>query len=127
MIQRCTDKNYRKYQIYGGRGIRVTPQWLVFENFCKDMFQSYKTHVEKFGEKNTTLERKDVNGNYELKNCRWATHLEQGNNRRDNIRLAWKGKTFTISEWSVRRQIPYRRLYMRIRKYGWPVDRALSE
>lgn len=73
MIQRCTNPKNASWKRYGGRGITVCDQWLLFENFLADM-----------GERpnGKTLDRyPNVNGNYELGNCRWATAKEQGQNR----------------------------------------------
>lgn len=69
MIQRC-DSSHKNY---GGRGITVCERWRSFENFLVDM-----------GERpdGKTVDRKDVNGNYEPGNCRWATKAEQNQNRR---------------------------------------------
>lgn len=89
MIQRCTNPNVRNWHRYGGRGITVVPRWLVFENFLADM-----------GEKpeGLTLERKDNDGNYEPSNCRWATPMEQANNRRSSRFVTINGRRMTIAQ-----------------------------
>ncbi|MEV9640416.1 hypothetical protein ABZ756_06935 [Mammaliicoccus sciuri] len=74
MIQRCTNPKSIDYKNYGGRGITVCDRWLDFTNFLEDM-----------GERPTpkhSIDRVDVNGNYEQANCRWATRLEQNRNQR---------------------------------------------
>lgn len=75
-----TDKDFRKY---GGRGITICDRWHSFENFFADM-----------GERpaGTSIDRIDVNGNYEPGNCRWATPMVQTHNRRPrNIVATEKG------------------------------------
>ena len=90
MKQRCSNNNRKKYKNYGGRGIKVCKEWLKFENFRDDMHQSYLIHVNEFGEKQTTIDRINNNGNYCKKNCKWSTYKEQNNNNRGN--LAYKNK-----------------------------------
>lgn len=72
MIRRCFNKNFKDYKFYGARGITVCDRWLKFENFLEDM-----------GERpdNLTLDRINNNGNYEPSNCRWATWLDNLQNK----------------------------------------------
>jgi hypothetical protein len=85
MKGRCLNKRKKEFIHYGGRGIKICDRWLKFENFRDDMLHWYTAHVVGFGEKNTTLERINVNGNYEPDNCRWATWSEQNLNKRTKV------------------------------------------
>ena len=92
MLMRCNNPHVKNYNNYGGRGIKVCDRWsgdLGFENFVNDM-----------GERpdGTTLDRIDVNGNYEPSNCRWATTEQQMNNRTDNSCIVINGKSITCSQ-----------------------------
>lgn len=74
MMRRCYNPKDKDYKYYGARGVRVCKRWHKLENFIADM--------EPRESKELTLDRKDVNGNYEPKNVRWATWKQQIKNRR---------------------------------------------
>lgn len=80
MIDRCTNsKNISDYKDYGGRGISVCEKWLTFSGFIEDM--GMKPNKE------YSIDRIDVNGNYNKENCKWSTPLEQANNKRNNVKV----------------------------------------
>lgn len=87
MKARCLNPNNPNFFRYGGDGISVCTSWLDFENFKKDMWQSYIKHVEEFGNRDTSLDRfPNQSGGYEPANCRWATEKEQILNRRCSVK-----------------------------------------
>lgn len=73
MVRRCTSKLHQNYHNYGGRGITVTPEWMDFDNFVRDMGIRPQGH---------TIDRIDNDKGYAPNNCRWATPKQQ----RANIR-----------------------------------------
>ncbi len=125
MKERCNNRNSIAFTNYGGRGIRVCERWLSFENFMQDMYESYQLHVQVFGLKNTTLERVDVNKNYNKQNCRWATNEEQSRNRRNNVLLTFNKKTQCMAAWADEVNIGASVIYKRLKR-GWSVEKALT-
>lgn len=73
MRDRCLNTNNQAYQYYGGKGIKISDEWLKFENFFNDMQANYRNGL--------TIDRIDYNGMYEKSNCRWATPKEQSENK----------------------------------------------
>lgn len=119
MWNRATRINGIPYKNYGGRGIRICDRWKRFENFRDDMGPSFQQGLE--------LDRIDNDGNYEPGNCRWVTRVVQQRNTRQNHKLTFRGETRTIVEWSEITGISTGAINMRVNKYKWPIERALTE
>jgi hypothetical protein len=107
MLHRCLNPKNKRWDHYGGRGVKVCDRWLVFGNFVKDMGDPPV---------GMTLDRKDNDGNYTPENCRWATESEQCNNRSISRMLTLDGETRTIAQWAPILGLKYHTLYMRLRR-----------
>lgn len=103
MKQRCFDLNFIGYEYYGGRGITVCEEW------CNDFqaFFDYVSKLEHFGEEGYSLDRINVNGNYEPGNVRWATAKEQARNKRTTIFVEYNGETISLQEAAERSGVGY--------------------
>lgn len=118
MVQRCHNPRNSKYPYYGGRGIRVSRRWRSFRDFFKDMGKAPSPAH--------TLERKDTNGHYSKRNCRWATQTEQQNNRRDNRHFLYGGVLRTLKQWSAHTGIRLGTLRSRVYVYGWTFKQVIE-
>ncbi|MBR4031128.1 MAG: hypothetical protein IKJ07_00150 [Clostridia bacterium] len=119
MKARCFNPNRRGFCNYGGRGITVCDEW-------RDNFQAFfdcVSKLEHFGEEGYSLDRVDVNGNYEPQNVRWATRKEQGRNKRNNVIVEYKGEKMTLAEAAEKSGIKKKILETRHER-GWS-DRNL--
>jgi hypothetical protein len=116
---RCLNSNDFQYLNYGGRGIKVCDEWIKhFSNFYNWAINNgYKEYL--------TIDRIDVNGNYEPDNCRWATSKQQARNRRSNHSISYKNETKTLIEWSEILNISKSTLCERLRS-GWNIEKAFS-
>ena len=107
MIQRCTKKESKNYKNYGGRGINVCGRWLKIENFIEDMYPSYKDGL--------SIDRIDVNGNYEPSNCRCVNSNIQARNTRilqSNNTSGYRGVSYSkiMKKWESKICVNYRQI-----------------
>lgn len=116
---RCNNPNGAGWANYGGRGISVCQRWSGehgFSNFISDMgLRPSDKH---------TIDRIDNNGNYEPKNCRWATRSQQMMNTRKSRMMTFDGCTKSMKQWSIDLGIPYGRILNRVHR-GHSVENSL--
>ncbi len=115
MIDRCYGSGTGS-RLYRRKGVIVCRRWRRFENFLADMGEALSERHQ--------IDRIHNGGVYGPGLCRWATPKEQNRNRKDNVRVSYRGKTLALSEWAERLGIKYWTLWSRIRRRGWPVARA---
>lgn len=99
MKERCENEKNQSYKNYGARGIKVCQEWLI------DFMNFYNWAINNGYKSNLTLDRIDVNGNYNPKNCRWANSKEQANNKRNTRKITIYGETKTAYEFEKQYQI----------------------
>lgn len=118
MKKRCTNRKFKYFKNYGGRGISVCDRWLEsFENFLADMGPApLGMSIDRFP---------NNDGNYEPENCRWATRHQQANNTSRNTFITFRGKTLTVAQWTVLLGFSEKLIAGRIR-LGWSVEDALT-
>lgn len=117
MMARCYCKTNAAYDRYGGRGIFVEQSWHDVQNFIADMGPKPE---------GMSLDRKNNDGPYSKENCRWATPVEQGRNKRNNRLLEFRGQTKCMAEWCEELGLKTSTVCRRLNHCGWSVDRALS-
>ena len=117
MLARCYKPYDASYYNYGGRGIMVCERWRnSFQHFYDDMGAVPE---------GMQLDRIDNMGHYEPGNCRWATPIEQGNNRRTNRKILYQGEEKTLAEWTRFQGLPENVLGKRL-EAGWSLERAMT-
>lgn len=119
MLYRCENKKHPAFKDYGGRGICVCAEWHSFDAF-------YEWAITNGFSLGLTLDRKNVNKNYEPSNCRWSTWKEQGNNRRTNTLITFNGRTQTMAMWADELGITRHALWARLYQHKMPLEIALT-
>lgn len=83
MKKRCLNKNSKTFKWYGAKNINVCSEWLDFNGFYNDMYESYLKAYSK--NKKCTLDRINNGNGYSKSNCRWVSHKENCNNRESTV------------------------------------------
>ena len=117
MRERCNNPNRKGHKHYGGRGIKICPQWDSFAQFLADMGSRPPDKP--------TLERLDVNGDYEPSNCAWATWAEQRRNQRNSRYVEWQGERVYLKDLAKRHKLSLQLVGARL-KMGWSLEKALT-
>lgn len=118
--QRCYYKKHNSYKNYGGRGIKMYDEWL------DDFMAFYNWAYENGYDDNLTIDRIDVNGNYEPNNCRWVDMKQQAQNRRSNMNYTINGETRCLKEWCELLGLNYKIVWNRINRLNQPIEKALE-
>ncbi|EEX4841314.1 hypothetical protein NRE35_004220 [Salmonella enterica] len=110
MVERCTNPNHPAYKNYGGRGIKIHPDFETFAGFYNHVWMGYKPKL--------TLDRINNDGDYEPGNIRWTTRSEQANNQRSNLKIIDPivGDTVTLKTLSERYGIGISTIWYRYKR-----------
>ena len=119
MMDRCFNPKSPNWENYGARGITVHPQMQTLQGFL-DVMGLPPT------EKHQVDRHPNNNGHYEPGNVRWATASENLENQRRNVRLTFKGRTLTMSQWARELGISRHTLWARLNTHGWTLAQALT-
>ena len=120
MRQRCKNPNNPSYPHYGARGITVCKEW--------DNFLSFKQWSISNGyQPNLSIDRIDVNGNYEPSNCRWADVITQANNKTTSRYIEYNGRKQTVAQWAKELNMSMWTLRRRLYYNNWTVEKAFTQ
>jgi hypothetical protein len=120
MRQRCKNKNVSEYKRYGQRGISVCAEWdNSFESF-------YLWAINNGYDDSLSIDRIDVNGNYEPSNCRWADDKTQARNKRNPHLIEFRGQKKMLVEWAETLGLNYRMVKGRLQSGTWSVEEAFT-
>ena len=123
--QRCYNPNEKKFSDYGERGISVCDEWKNdYENFCNWAYKNGYDENALFGK--CSIDRINVNGNYEPNNCRWVDFKTQGRNKRNNRIIEYDKERYTASEFCEKFNLNYKTFMNRIYS-NWSLDKILEK
>lgn len=118
MRNRCQDPINNSYADYGGRGIKVCARWESFEDFYADMGPRPTADHQ--------INRVDNDGDYSADNCAWVTRIENCNNRRNTVKIEWRGEALTVPDWARQTGLSKFAIWQRLNVLHWDVERTMT-
>ena len=118
MKKRCFNKNSKAYKNYGGKGIKVCEEWLNYPKFCK--WAKANGYLE-----GLSIERMNIEKDYEPGNCKWIELSEQAKNTSRNVFITFNNKTMILADWARELNIGQATLRFRLNK-GWSIEKTLT-
>lgn len=125
LFDRCLNPENPAYENYGGRGISICDRW----RFGEGGIHPFRCFMSDMGEKPSpkhSIDRIDVDGNYEPSNCRWADAKTQARNKRETLFATIEGETLPLAEWADRAGVDYLTFYSRIANHGMSPEEAFA-
>jgi hypothetical protein len=118
MLRRCLDKDNKRYDNYGGRGISICEEWKDYPNF-------YSWALQNGYSDDLTIDRINVHMRYCPENCRWIEMRQQARNKTNSRKLTIGGRTMLLCDWAVLLDVKASTIQQRLRS-GWSVEKALT-
>jgi hypothetical protein len=118
--ERCYHRNDQSFHNYGGRGIKMHPDW-------KSSYRAFAIAVGPRPSLLHSIDRIDTNKDYEPGNLQWSTNKEQSNNKRTNVWLQWKGESATLMQVAEIEQVNYKVLHKALRKRNMSLEDAVAK
>lgn len=120
MKSRCYSIKNRSYLDYGGRGVKICDEWL------DDVVKFVEWSNINGYEEGLSIDRIDVNGNYEPSNCRWVDDYVQANNKTDNTSITYNSETRNLCQWADLYNLKRATLCYRLYIANWDIHKALT-
>ena len=121
IVSRCESPTNPEYKNYGGRGISICDEWR------NDFKAFYNWSMQNGYKKELSIDRIDVNGDYEPNNCRWVDNIVQANNTRSNHFIEYNGERKTIAEWGRKLGISYSGLWRKLKAHKWSMEDVIKD
>lgn len=127
MKNRCENPKFNEFHRYGGRGITYCEEWKSFNKFMEWALKNgFSDKKSENGRNILSLDRIDLDGNYEPSNCKWSTVLEQAKNKCNTVLYKYNGVDYTLTELMEFAKVSDRYTISRRVKNGWTVEKAVN-